>query len=192
MQARQAGYPVQRRAAYLWRLLKYAVLKGLSARLACAVLVRLANVLRRDYDQAINRLARGFSGDDFFGRIRQQPSAPLLILLERRLRTYDANRVRRRAVLGRLLESRLAERYVCPGAAMQPHNFWVFPVLVDNPQATIAALRDAGFDATQGHSMLQITGSLRADAGRTSRVEGEATLVEDVRMSRADLVRDDR
>ena len=36
---------------------------------------------------------------------------------------------------------------------MQPHNFWVFPVLVDNPQATIAALRDAGFDATQGQSM---------------------------------------
>jgi dTDP-4-amino-4,6-dideoxygalactose transaminase len=153
MQTRQARHPVQRRVAFLWRLLKYAVLKGLSTRLACALLVRLANVLGRDYDQAINHLARGFAGDDFFGRIRQLPSAPLLILLERRLRTYDANRVRRRAFVGRLLESRLAERYVCPGAAMQPHNFWVFPVLVDNPQAAIAALRDAGFDATQGHSM---------------------------------------
>jgi dTDP-4-amino-4,6-dideoxygalactose transaminase len=36
---------------------------------------------------------------------------------------------------------------------MKPHTFWVFPILVDDPQAAIAALRDHGFDATQGQSM---------------------------------------
>jgi dTDP-4-amino-4,6-dideoxygalactose transaminase len=74
-------------------------------------------------------------------------------MMSRRLSRYDAIDAARRAGRGRKLARWLAPGIVCPAAAIEPHTFWVFPILVDNPDAVIAALRHEGFDATQGHSM---------------------------------------
>jgi dTDP-4-amino-4,6-dideoxygalactose transaminase len=41
----------------------------------------------------------------------------------------------------------------CPGAAMAPHTYWVFPVAVDEPRHLMGELARAGFDATQGQSL---------------------------------------
>ena len=48
------------------------------------------------------------------------------------------------------------DKVVCPGAGVGAHVHWVFPILVENPEAVIAALRKAGFDATQGQSMATV------------------------------------
>jgi hypothetical protein len=58
-----------------------------------------------------------------------------------------------RAAKGELLSRLLDPKVLCAGRGATPHNSWVFPILVDNPLEVIAALRRAGFDATQGHSM---------------------------------------
>jgi dTDP-4-amino-4,6-dideoxygalactose transaminase len=76
-----------------------------------------------------------------------------MAVLDRRLRTYDRDRLECRAGKGELLTRLLEPRVVCAGRAATPHNSWVFPILVENPADCIAALRQAGFDATQGHSM---------------------------------------
>lgn len=156
LRARQAEYPVQRRTHYARRLIKYAALKALSGPAIYGLLLRLWQAMGRDYDRLVNGAVRGFPGPDFFDRIRQQPSAALMALLDRRLRTYDQRRLERRAVQGHLLARRLEPKVLCPGRAATPHNSWVFPILVDNPQEVIAALRERGFDATQGHSMCVI------------------------------------
>jgi len=156
LRARQAEYSVQRRSHYALRVLKYTVLKALSSPAVYGWLIRLWQALGRDYDRLVNGSVRGFSGPDFFDRIRQQPSAALMAVLQRRLRTYDRGRIECRAAKGRLLTKLLEPRVLCPGRAAAAHNFWVFPILVENPAEVIAALRESRFDATQGHSMCVI------------------------------------
>lgn len=157
MRARQARFPVQPRRSYLCRLMKYAAFKALSTPLLYGVLVRAWLAMGRDYDRLVNGFVRGFPGPDFFDRIRQQPCGPLLAMLRRRVRAYDGHRLECRTAKGRLLTALLGDRVICAGASMSPHNFWVFPILVENPSEVIAALRNAGFDATQGHSMCVVT-----------------------------------
>jgi dTDP-4-amino-4,6-dideoxygalactose transaminase len=148
-----AGYPIQSRRSYLRRLLKCALLKAISPRIMFRTALACLRVGGIDYDRAINRTARGYSGSELIRQLRRRPSAPLLRMMSRRLSRYDAIDAARRAGRGRKLARWLAPGIVCPAAAIEPHTFWVFPILVDNPDAVIAALRHEGFDATQGHSM---------------------------------------
>jgi len=156
MRDRQAAWPVQGRWNYLRRLLKYALLKVLSSRACFGLVVRTWAALGRDYDRLVNGSVRGFPGPDFFARIRRQPSAPLLTLLARRLEGYDEGRLSRRTSNGEVLASLLGETVACLGLAMNPHNYWVFPILAEEPERVIAGLRRAGFDATQGQSMCAV------------------------------------
>jgi dTDP-4-amino-4,6-dideoxygalactose transaminase len=134
-------------------VLKHAAFKALSYPIVYGMLLRAWQAMGRDYDRLVNGSVRGFPGPDFFDRIRQQPSAPLLAVLHRRLCRYDRRRLECRAAKGEFLNKLLEPRVLCAGRAATPHNSWVFPILVENPLEVIAALRQAGFDATQGHSM---------------------------------------
>jgi dTDP-4-amino-4,6-dideoxygalactose transaminase len=116
-------------------------------------MIRACRAMGRDHDRLINGSVQGFRGPGFLERIRQQPSTPVLALLERRLRRYDAKRLADRASKGELLCRLLKDRVVCPGGTMAPHTHWLFPVLVDDPDEVISQLRQSGFDATQGQSL---------------------------------------
>ena len=61
----------------------------------------------------------------------------------------------------------------CPGAAVVPHTYWVFPVLVEQPAELLEHLTRAGFDATQGQSLCVV--SPPAD-----RVDRKATAAENL------------
>jgi dTDP-4-amino-4,6-dideoxygalactose transaminase len=153
MRSLQAAWPMQGRGAYLRRVGKYACLKVISSRLMVRGLIRACELSGRDFDRIANSSARGFAGHDFFLRIRQQPSAPLLASVARRLRRFDAVRLAGRIAKGQMLARLLAGHVPCPAAHTVPHTYWVFPILAENPAEVIAALRRSGFDATQGASM---------------------------------------
>jgi len=153
MRAQQAGYPVQSRWAYLRRVLKYAVFKAISSRPLASAVVYVSRAVRYDYDRLVNWAARGFAGPGFFLRIRQQPSAPLLAVMGKRLSAFDSNRLANQISKGKLLVELLDGNLRCPGANVDPHTYWVVSVLVDDPGRAIAALRREGFDATQGQSL---------------------------------------
>lgn len=89
-------------------------------------------------------------------RLRQKPCGPLLAAMVRRLNRFDSRRLEQRIVNGRLLTSLLRGHVVCPGAEIEPHNYWLFPAIVADPKKSIAALEAAGFDATQAQSMRAI------------------------------------
>jgi perosamine synthetase len=156
MRRRQEAYPVQARAQFMARLAKYSLLKAISSRPTFAAFVRCASAAGFDCDRLVNGSVRGFPGSAFFERIRQQPSAPLLALLLRRLRRFDRRRLEQRSRLGERLCRLLEHSTFCPGACAANHTHWVFPILASDPAGVIAALREAGFDATQGHSMAVI------------------------------------
>jgi dTDP-4-amino-4,6-dideoxygalactose transaminase len=156
MRSRQAAYGVQRRWGFFQRIWKYSLLKALSTRYTFGALVRLCRAFGIDYDRMINNAVRGFSGPAVVDRYRVQPCAPLLALLRRRIRRYDPRRVAAKTARGELLASLIEPSVRCPGTALEPHNYWVFPIWSDDPPATIARLDRAGFDATQGQSMCAI------------------------------------
>ena len=156
MRQQQATYPVQGRFSYFRRLLKYSAMKAGSVRPFLALVVRACRLIRFNHDHLFNGSARSFPGPRFFSRIRQQPCTPLLALLRRRLQTYDPRRLAQRASKGELLVRLLHDRVPCPGAAASGHTHWVFPVRVDDPAGVISSLAAAGFDATQGQSMIVV------------------------------------
>jgi perosamine synthetase len=177
MRVAQTAYRRQSRLHYLKRLLKYGLLKALSSRPICGLIMRIFGILGGNYDCWVNRAARGFPGEKFFDQIRRQPSAPLLAMLERRLQRFSHERWNRRIVKGQelmlaLQASALREnRLVCPGVECGSHTFWVFPVLTDEPHRLIEELARHGFDATQGQSLCVVPppcdrGELRATAAQ--------------------------
>ena len=69
-------------------------------------------------------------------------------------RDTPSDRVVARAAFGARLADTLAAQVPCPGGATASRTYWLFPVLVSNPDAVIGRLRSAGFDATTGASSL--------------------------------------
>ena len=74
-------------------------------------------------------------------------------MLARRCSQYPRARVDRRASLGNDLKQLLSECVAIPGRHAEEHSYWVFPVVVDDSEKTIALLRDSGFDATRSHNL---------------------------------------
>ncbi len=159
----QSDYPVQSRRAHLARLLKYSVLKALSARVPFGVAARCFGAAGYDPDVLIGRLARNFPSKDFIHRIRRQPSTPLLKLLLRRWHHYDPDRLRTRTEKGYSLAKQLGEVSAEDDQASDANTSWVFPVLVSDPDSAVKRLRQVGFDATN-QSRLEV---VSAPEGRT-------------------------
>jgi perosamine synthetase len=157
-----ARLPRQTRSAFFHRLLKYSAIKAAGSSVAYAAVVRGLRAIGVDHDRLVNGLVRGFPGPGLIDRIRRRPSAPLLALLERRLRAFDSQRLHDRCERGRLLVRLIGGAIDCPGGELPGHTYWVFPILVDDPERIISALLQEGFDATQGQSL----GVVPAPAGR--------------------------
>lgn len=156
MRRRQQEYPVPSRWSFLRRVLKYALLHGISSRRACALLFAACRLCGIDPDRFINGAVRNFSGGALLQHLRHRPSSPQLALLARRLTDAESSTWRRKAERGRELRDLLADVIPCPGADVSPHSFWVFPVQSSDPLRLILALRQQGFDATQGQSLAVI------------------------------------
>ncbi|MBV9786555.1 MAG: DegT/DnrJ/EryC1/StrS aminotransferase family protein [Chloroflexi bacterium] len=105
----QSSYPRQRRSQFARRVLLMAALKFLARPRRFALFVALCRLRQRDHDRLLYTAVRGFAGRDLLARLRHQPCAPLLRLLERRLRHADAEHVTRRAAFARRMLAQLPE-----------------------------------------------------------------------------------
>ena len=152
MRAIESTYPVQRRTRYALRLLKYATLKAVSYRFPFGVLMRVLSWAGVDTDAWLNARVRSFGDTAPLSALRRRPSASLLALLDRRLRTFDAAGVACRRRRGLALERTIEGHARVPGAAATWCGFDLFPVRVANTARLLAALRRHGFDAgTRGN-----------------------------------------
>lgn len=149
----QAAYPRQRRLSYAGKVLKFAVLKALTWRPLYTLFVAGCRAAGSSHEAVVTRAVRGFAGPGFFERIRRQPSAPLLDLLARRIRTYGPGHLRGRLTDAGALIDRLP-RVPRPGHAAANATHWVFPILSRDPDGLIAVLAAKGIDATRGASSM--------------------------------------
>ena len=154
MRKQHADWPLQPRTEYARRVLKFTVLRALSPPRVYWLFARLLSATGRDLDSVVSGAVRGFPGPRLAQQIRRRPSAPLLALLERRLRRCDAERLRARALAGDCLAAALPAASQLPGADAQNPTHWVFPVRSRERDALVAALRRAGFDAATGTSSI--------------------------------------
>ncbi|MEM9162036.1 MAG: DegT/DnrJ/EryC1/StrS family aminotransferase [Cyanobacteria bacterium P01_F01_bin.4] len=159
----QDRWPIQSRLRFLSRILKYSLLMMLSYRATYRVFISICSVFKLNHDRIISQSVQGFAGRDFFVRIRQQPSAVLLALLERRLKRFEPDRIAERVSLAEQLIQR-TPGLKRPGSKASEHTHWVFPILCDCPEQLMYYLWHKGFDATQGGSSLYV---LEPPANRT-------------------------
>ncbi|MEC7566338.1 MAG: aminotransferase class V-fold PLP-dependent enzyme [Planctomycetota bacterium] len=159
MQQIQENYPRQSRSFFAKRVIKYCFLKAISYRFPFRLFLFAMKILGKNYNRILKNSVRGFASDELFKRLRQQPSAPLLHLLRRRLGHFDRQRLQHQIDLGELLVDHLSHQFQLPGIQTLTHHFWVFPVLTDNPQVLIEHLRKKGFDTDQRGSMVVVESS---------------------------------
>lgn len=191
MRSAQRAHPVQGRARFLRRVLRFAVVHLALHRLPFTLLCALCRWTGRDHDHVISHSVRGFSGPDFVANIRHQPSYPMLALLWRRLVRLDGRRVAARIASAQALLG-LVPGLERPGDAAADHSFWTFPMLTAAPDEMVRHLWAHGFDATRGSWSLYAVPA--PDADRRA-VEAEEVMSQVVylpvypEVSRADLER---
>ena len=165
----QNAWPVQGRREYCARVAKFAVLRALGRPHVYRLFASSLAVLGRELDAVVNGSVKGFPGPDLQRRIRRRPSAPLLALLERRLRRFDHARLDARARAGERIARSLPEHVRRPGRRSIGPTHWVFPVLAADRGALVSRLRLAGFDAATA------TSSIAAVAAPPDRPDLEPT-----------------
>jgi perosamine synthetase len=150
------GWLVQSHCTFVARAIKYAALKAASSRPLYTALLTACRLAGRDHDRIVNGSVRGFSNRDFFARIRQRPSAPLLSLLKRRLIRFDDQRIAQRASRAEQIMAGMRGTAYFPGSACEPHTHWLLPTWSADPRRLIQLLSSKGFDATQGQSLVVV------------------------------------
>lgn len=163
MRNRQSSWPVQHRRGYLGKLLKFLFLVQATRPAVYRLLFRACKLLGKDFDALVNTVARAFPpagqpetkgrrSGTLFEHIRRRPSAPLLALLAYRLRTFDSDRLARRARVGEEVSRRLPPSVTHPGRLANSRTHWLLPVVSDDPGSLIPVLRREGFDAARATS----------------------------------------
>jgi perosamine synthetase len=147
MKTIQAAYPVQPEKKQRQRLWRFMALKIITTRLILAAIYRYYNARGRDYQDDLANSVRDVVRLKTPKNLRLQPSATLLYLLNRRLSQFDMETVRQRQAKGEKLRDLIGETTTLPAQANAHHDYWVFPLLVNEPRKFIDALRAAGFDA---------------------------------------------
>jgi dTDP-4-amino-4,6-dideoxygalactose transaminase len=169
-----ASYPRQSRGAYARRIATMAGIKALSYRPVFGAFVTLCRWTGRDHDETLGTALRAFAKGDLFARLRQQPSAPLLATLGRRLRQSPAREIDARVRVVRTVTAEFPQ--LCrPGTGAAHHTHWLFPMLAHEPERVMRQLWSRGYDATRGASNLV---SVPAPSGRPAPTNAERLMRE--------------
>ncbi|MDP3275039.1 MAG: DegT/DnrJ/EryC1/StrS family aminotransferase [Deltaproteobacteria bacterium] len=153
MRAEHARWPVHPTATYAKKLALYTTLLVPREPHAYTLFAACAERFGGGLDSVVMSMTKGFPSADlrgFLQSIRRRPCGPLLALLRRRIASFDPHRLQRRAEAGERLLRALAHDVEVLGGAQRARTHWLFAVLLAKPDAPIAILRRAGFDAARG------------------------------------------
>ena len=137
------GFPLPLASAYLSAFAQFfcGILLGLG------LFTRFFLSRKQDYEDALSDSVRNIAPLGSLENIRKRCSAGLLALMTRRVERFSSEDFAPRVNAARILAEALGDCVVRPGTGNPIHNYWVFPILADQPEPLMAALRAAGFDA---------------------------------------------
>ncbi len=150
-----ATYPVQPDAQHRGRITKFMGLKIVTLRPVMQMIYRYYKSKGQNYEDSLANKVRDVAAPssdkpvsgNANSKIRFQPSATMLWLMNRRLARFELSQVDQRRLKGETLTRLIGDAVVLPGQANAHHDYWVYPLLVSKPKVFIDALRAEGFDA---------------------------------------------
>jgi len=146
MRAIQDTYPVQKNRNQFKRILQFAALKIITSPPVMGLIYKFFSRRGQDYEDAISDNVRNVAPLGKNKQRRYQPSSGMLALMHRRFTNFVEGSLESRAAMGRRLRDLLDGSVVMPAQGTSYHDYWVFPVLVDDPGTFIRRLRENGFD----------------------------------------------
>ncbi len=144
----QSDYPVQSESDQLVRVLKFGALKTLTSKTVLQLIYKFFAARGKDYETSLSNSVRNVAKLGSAKRLRFRPSKGLLALMARRVLGFKPGDLSLRAEKGRRLRDLIGDAVVLPGQASKHHDYWVFPMLVDEPDVFVKRLKAAGFDSS--------------------------------------------
>jgi perosamine synthetase len=147
MRAIQAAYPVQQDRKQLKRVFQFMGLKLITTRPVLGAIYKYYHSRGQDYEDSLADRVRDVAPLKTAKNLRFQPSTAMLALLNRRLEEFDIQAIRMRTNKGEKMRDMIGNAVALPAQANAHHDYWVFPLIVDEPRKFIDGLRAEGFDA---------------------------------------------
>lgn len=147
MRAIQATYPIQPDSKQLKRVFQFMGLKLITTRPILGAIYKYYHSRGQDYEDSLADRVRDVAPLKTAKNLRFQPSTAMLALLNRRLEEFDIQAIRVRTNKGEKLRDMIGGAVAMPAQANSHHDYWVFPLMVDEPRKFIDGLRAEGFDA---------------------------------------------
>ncbi|CAD8173755.1 unnamed protein product [Paramecium pentaurelia] len=115
-----------------------------------------------DYKEFVVNSIRGFqkNSSDVLQTYRFRVPDPMLVMLALRMKTFDVdqfNMATQRQIVGQSILKKGG--LIVPGHAVEERKFWLYPVVVPNPETTYKILNARGIDAYMGVTQLDIVES---------------------------------
>ncbi|XP_077994875.1 uncharacterized protein LOC144448486 [Glandiceps talaboti] len=152
-----ATYPTQSHSEYFKKVVKYSGVKIIGDTISESMtyfIIRLSKFFHVDHNQYVVSLLRGFP-KHFWVKIRQQPSTAVLHMLHRRISGFHESCLQEGREKGDYVTGRLPSTAGAVGKKAFITNYWLFPILVQNPKEVIKELNVLGIDAVTGPTQLK-------------------------------------
>jgi perosamine synthetase len=158
MNAIEQRYPIKSDLWFCKRVLKYFLLKFLSAPRIFGAFVAFLGYLNIDLDHFISSLTRGFSQGEIQTQLRHRPPTGMLKLLKHRFEHLNLLRYAQREQLAKDFLAALDQPGSHPGKLAVRHSYWLVPLIAKNPHLLMQKMRAQGFDTTTGTTSLKALG----------------------------------
>jgi perosamine synthetase len=165
IQELQQQYPQKSELWFFVRVWKYLFLKTLSIPWIYYLLLQTLKILSKDLDSTINATTRGFSQGNLLAKIRYRPPHHLVYFLAYRLRKCEENKSQDFSTRIETAQNFLTiikaniKNIIVPGIQANYHSFWLFPIIVTQPEILMMKLRSHNFDVTRGTTSLTVSES---------------------------------
>ncbi len=180
IQELQQQYPQKSELWFFGRVWKYLFLKTLSIPWIYYLLLQTLKILSKDLDSTINATTRGFSQGNLLANIRYRPPHHLVYFLAYRLQKCQdfSTRIEIAQHFLAILKANI-KNIIFPGIQANYHSFWLFPVIVAQPEILMMKLRSHNFDVTRGTTSLTVSES-PANSSNYPSLENAKYLMEHV------------
>lgn len=158
MRAKVEQYTVQSQWTYFKKLTSYSILMaaGFNNSFLNWFSVNSFHLLGLPYKEYMISLLRSFPGGVALSKqnLQQQPSAMLLRFLLHRLKHINDKDFHNIKLKGDFVSKNLPENVFVPGKKADKNSYWLFPLVVDNPEEVVRELEKEGVEAYRGATQL--------------------------------------
>ncbi|XP_005093183.1 uncharacterized protein LOC101848337 [Aplysia californica] len=148
-------YPVQSGAMYLKKLMKYSVLYSMVQVWPFPHMLQISRQLGKDWKDTFVKFIRGFP-DNLIANIRTQPSTALLAVMAWRHQSFNTSDFDLQRIKSDYFLSKLDSELTVVGTKVKVNNYWLFPIIAEDPDLFVKCLGVFGIDSYRGATQLNI------------------------------------